>query len=185
MTDKKHLETQKKIERWLDETVIGLNLCPFAKQPRNAGRIAIEIVSSNDEDAIYEHFLKAVYALLATPIEEVETTLLVLQSGFEEFEDYLDLLDQLETLIDLNEWRGTFQIASFHPHYQFEGTQPNSRENYTNRSPFPVFHLLREDSVSKARLLHPDTEAIPERNIALLEDMADARFDSLFLNKRK
>ena len=78
MTDKNYIETQTQIERWLDETVIGLNLCPFAKQPRNAGRIAIEIVSSSDEDAIYEHFLKAAYALIATPIEEVETTLLVL-----------------------------------------------------------------------------------------------------------
>lgn len=180
MNQDKNSSTLEAIELWLDEKVIGLNLCPFAKQPRKAGRIAIDIVTTTDEDSIYEAFLTAAYGLLSVPIEQTETSLLVLESGFESFEDYLDLLNQLETLIDLNDWRGTLQLASFHPLYQFEGTEPDSRENYTNRSPFPVFHLLREDSISKARELHPNTEEIPERNIALFEEMDDEQFKQLF-----
>lgn len=99
-------------------------------------------------------------------MEDIETTLLILPNRFADFEDYLDLVGLAEDLSIDQEYEGIYQIASFHPDYCFAGSDNNDPANYTNRSPYPMLHLLREDSITKAIEHYPDPEGIPARNIA-------------------
>ena len=99
------------------------------------------------------------------PVDEVETTLLIHPGVLEDFYDYNDFFDLVEGLLVQEGYEGEFQVASFHPDYQFEGTRPEDAENYTNRSPYPMLHLIREDSLEHAVTHYPDVDAIPQRNI--------------------
>ena len=101
---------------------------------------------------------------------EVETTLLIFANAVPDFHEYLDLLDMTQAWLEEQELEGIFQLASFHPQYQFANSDPDDEANYTNRSPFPVIHILREDSVERAVGSHPDPTMIPERNITLARE---------------
>jgi hypothetical protein len=114
-----------------------------------------------------------VMLLEETPADELETTLVVLPEALPEFLEFNQFLGLAEQLLIDSGWQGVFQIASFHPHYQFDGTLPDAAENLTNRSPYPVLHLLREESLAKAVAAYPDTQAIPERNIQRMRDLSD------------
>lgn len=110
---------------------------------------------------------------------EIETTLLIHPWVLEDFMDYNQFLDDVDNMLIDNELEGIYQIASFHPNYQFAGTEPEDVENATNRSPFPVLHILREESLERAISSFPDPELIPERNIALLRSMGRERVEAL------
>ncbi|TNC79596.1 MAG: DUF1415 domain-containing protein [Oleiphilus sp.] len=169
-----------RVVRWLEDVVIGLNLCPFARQPWVRQQVTIELCPSGGHESVLEFCMTQMHRLNGTPAEDIDSMLLVLAEGYEDFSDYLDILEELNALIDLSGWRGHLQLASFHPLYQFEGTQLEDRENYTNRAPYPIVHVLREDSVERARALHPDTEGIPEDNIRRLENLSETDFRRLF-----
>ena len=173
---------EQEIVAWLEQKVIGLNFCPFARKPWAQGSVSLDIVLASDFEAVVAKLLESIHRLQSRSIDKLETSLLVIGEGYESFPDYLDLLDDLDALIDLNGWRGEFQLASFHPDYQFQGASENARENFTNRSPYPIIHILREESISTARRRYPDTETIPEDNIALLENMPEAEFVEQFLS---
>lgn len=154
--------------RWLEKAVIGLNLCPFAKAVHAKGQVRFVVSAARSVDALVEDLMAELKSLEAADPAVVDTTLLVHPGILGDFEDYNDFLDIADTLLDELELTGILQIASFHPQYQFAGTQPDAIENYTNRSPFPMLHLLREDSVERAVTTYPDVADIPERNIVTM-----------------
>ena len=155
---------------WVEQVVVQHQLCPFAKHPFQNRQIRFVEVQEVDIVAIIDQFEKEVKILLAAKASEIETTLLIVSKALSNFLEYLDFLQYLESLIMENNWEGIIQVASFHPAYQFAGTEAEAAENYTNRSPFPMIHLLREESVEKAALSHPDIDSVPVRNIAYMEE---------------
>jgi hypothetical protein len=161
----------KQIKSWLSDFVIGLQLCPFAGVPFANNLIRISVCPSSDVDEMKSFIMEEARRLLASKPSELETTLVVCPSGLEDFLDYLSVADQLEDAFFEQGYEGILQIATFHPNYQFQDSIIDDPADYTNRSPFPLYHILREDSVSMAVASHPDIEQVPERNKLLLRDM--------------
>jgi hypothetical protein len=154
--------------RWVTDLVIGLNLCPFARHVSEAGLVRYAVTDAADEEALLAALAHELDALVAAPRTAVETTLLIHPRALPDFLDYNDFLGPADRLLAARGLRGVIQIAGFHPDYRFAGTTPGAVENYTNRSPYPMLHLLREDSISEvaadpARLLD-----IPRRNVETL-----------------
>ena len=161
--------------RWVSSIVIALNLCPFAQRVFDANTIRYVVSDAVDEAGLLNDLAHELEALVAAPIETVETTLLIhpgVLGDFLDFNEFLGAADQLLADLDL---RGTIQIASFHPGYQFAGTDPDAVENYTNRSPYPMLHLLREASISAIAADAKDLLDIPRRNIATLRKLGRTR----------
>jgi len=151
--------------KWLEKAVIGLNLCPFARTPHVQGRIRYAVSEAETPEELLEHLIAELQAIAAAAPEEIETTLLIHPRVLHDFLDYNDFLGVAEEVVADLGLEGTIQVASFHPRYQFAGTEPDDVENYTNRSPYPILHLLREASVERAVETFPDTSEIYERNI--------------------
>jgi uncharacterized protein len=173
-------QAEQQIRQWLDQVVIGLQLCPFASIPVREGKVRI-ITSSEHDIVVLLHLLFDELMLLEeTPADELETTLVVLAEALPDFLEFNQFLGQAEQLLTDSGWQGVFQIASFHPQYQFDETLPDAAENLTNRSPYPLLHLLREESLAKAIAAYPDTQTIPERNIRRMQDLSDEQKIRLF-----
>ena len=166
-------------QQWLEKAVIGLNLCPFAKAPYVKNLVRISVSHANHLDGFLEDLDRELQLLGNTPADTLETTLLVHPHLFGDFFVFNDMLDIAEQAILDNDLEGIIQIAPFHPDFQFADTQANDISNYTNRSPYPTLHLIREDSIAKASAAFPDAAAIFERNIALLEEMGQEGWDKL------
>ena len=150
-------------KKWITDVVVGCNFCPFAGRELNRGTIQYKVLPGAEAAQV----LSAVNEALAELDNNsaIETTLLILPSGVENFEDYLDLLAYCEDALIEAGYEGIYQLASFHPEYLFGGASPTDPANYTNRSPYPMLHFLREDSVSKAVDNHPDIDSVPATNI--------------------
>ncbi len=168
------------VEKWLERVVVGLNLCPFASRPYRDGRVRIAVSESSDFEEMLGELYREMSLLGDKPVERVETTLLVCSEGLADFDDYLDCLGVAEGLLDSSPWRDEIQIASFHPHYCFADAEPDDSANFSNRAPYPIFHLLREQSLAEAIEAFGDTATIPERNITLLREMSEQQLRSLF-----
>jgi uncharacterized protein len=164
---------EKATRQWLEEVVIGLNLCPFARKELVNNRVRFVVSSADSEEALLAELQAELLHLDDHP--ETETTLLVHPGVLADFDTYNEFLAVGDGLLELLELDGIFQIASFHPDYRFADTGPDDAENFTNRSPFPMLHLLREASVERAVESHPDPDAIPERNIALMQRLGTAK----------
>ncbi len=158
-------------QNWLEKIVIGLNLCPFARAPFRSGRIRFVLEPTELPEVLFERFAEEALLLIQTPVEKTETTLLIHPNVLLDFIDYNNALFDFEQLIRELDLEGILQVASFHPDYQFAQTHPEDAENYTNRSPFPMLHLIREDSISRAVDLYPDIDQIPERNIERMNEL--------------
>ena len=158
-------------KRWLETFVIGLNLCPFARHPYRADKIRYVVVRGENKEQIVECLLVEIKEMLEVSPADIETTLLILPDALSEFDNYLTFLDMLEEIVVEIEVDGTIQVASFHPQYQFQDTEPDDVENYTNRSPFPMFHLLREASIERAIEAFPEVGDIPEKNIETMNNL--------------
>jgi len=159
------------IEHWLDEVVIGLDLCPFAAKPRREKRVRIAVSHATDEETLLNDLQAELERLSDTPAAELETTLLAIPAMLEDFADYNDFLDAVDLWVEQFGWEGELQVASFHPQYQFADTAPDDPGNLTNRSPWPLLHLLREDSLEHVLAHYPDIDTIPERNIRRMEGL--------------
>ena len=144
--------------------MIGLNLCPFAENPYRGNRVRFIISEQRSAAGLLEDLRAELQTLAAADPKEIETTLLIHPWVLADFTEYNDFLEVCEAAVAELDLEGELQVASFHPQYQFAGTQPDDIENFTNRSPFPMLHLLREESVSNA-VESGDTEQIYERNI--------------------
>ncbi len=149
---------------WLVRAVIGLNLCPFAKNVHTKGLIRYVVSDASDVEAMLDALETELRALTDADPDRIDTTLLILPHAFADFLEFNDALFFAERLLTQMRLEGELQIASFHPRYQFADTQPEDIENYTNRAPYPILHLLREASVERATQAFPDAADIYERN---------------------
>ncbi len=161
---------------WIETVVIGLNLCPFARRPFDGGTIRYAVSAAIDIGTLKDDFIRELRFLIESPITEVETTLLIHPHVLQDFADYNDFLSVADDAIEQLGLRGIVQVASFHPQYQFAGTLPNAMENYTNRSPYPMLHLLREESISRVANDRAFLDSIPERNIATMRALDRKQF---------
>ncbi|MEJ2692117.1 MAG: DUF1415 domain-containing protein [Candidatus Thiodiazotropha sp.] len=157
--------------RWVEQVVVGLNLCPFASSPMKGGRIRYALCSEHTVEGIYRALLSEMERLIGLSESEAETCLFIVPRGLGSFDDYLDLFEIAEMAIPEAGLEGILQLASFHPDYCFAGAGEDDPANYTNRSPHPMFHLIREAPLARALEGYPNPEAIPERNMALLREM--------------
>ncbi|KJF95298.1 hypothetical protein UB33_01610 [Photobacterium angustum] len=173
-------DIEQTVQQWLNDVVIGLNLCPFAAKPQRNKQIKIHVSSDKTENDLLESIYLQLKELDEMPPQELETTLVVAPYLLEDFEDYNQFLDLVEGLVVQLGKSGIYQIASFHPDYCFYGTEPEDAENLTNRSPYPIFHLIREESMEKVLKHYPDPEAIPERNIDCVENLTPEQIKQLF-----
>lgn len=163
-------EAVRAIRAWVETLVIGLNLCPFARSALQRDRVEFEVIDTISVRDALQQFADAASRLVEDEQSD-RTVLLILPDGFVDFDDYLDLLGLAEALLEDLGYTGHLQIASFHPDYRFADTPTEDAANWTNRAPFPVLQLLREDSVSRAVDLHADPEGIPARNIERLRSL--------------
>ncbi len=168
------MDREKVIEatrRWISSVVIGLNLCPFARRVFEEGKIRYVVSGAEGAAELLGELAIAVGALVSCPASTVETTLLIHPRALGDFLDYNDFLGHAEQRIEDLGQRGVIQLASFHPDYRFADAAPGAAENYTNRSPYPMLHLLREDSVSAVAALPGDLLDIPRRNVETLRQL--------------
>ncbi len=175
-----HQQVSDQVDRWLQQVVIGLNLCPFALKPYKNKQIRLEVSDCTDEACLLQQLQDEFHRLQQTEVAELETTLLITPFMLNDFYDYNQFLDYVDALIDSNDWVGTFQVATFHPDYQFAGTQADDDENLTNRAPYPILHLLREESLEKAIARYPNPEQIPENNIETVCHLSTEQKAQLF-----
>lgn len=160
---------------WVSSVVIGLNLCPFARRVFAADAIRYVVSTAEDEGRLLQDLTDEVKALASSSVSAVETTLLIHPSVLGAFLDYNNFLDAAELLIEELGLRDSIQLASFHPDYRFAGADDSAVENYTNRSPYPMLHLLREASVTAVAGGPVELLAIPQRNIETLRRLGLAR----------
>ncbi len=161
----------EQVNTWLEEVVIGLNLCPFAAKPARLNQIHLHVFDGKSDKDLLECLQQAMLELEAKPAKERETTVIIISQYLKKFDDYNQFLDLAEGLLEQEDWHGIIQLASFHPHYQFAGTQPDDSENLTNRAPFPLLHLLREDSIESVLEKYADPESIPNNNIERMQSL--------------
>ncbi|WP_240626116.1 DUF1415 domain-containing protein [Pseudoxanthomonas sp. SGT-18] len=169
--------------RWLERSVIGLNLCPFAKAVYVKEQVRFVASDATTPEQLLEQLGEELVLLRDTPAEQVDTTLLVHPLVLGDFLDYNDFLDQADALVEALELDGVLQVASFHPDYQFADSRPDDIENYSNRAPYPTLHLLREDSVARAVEAYPDPDVIVERNYATLRKLGHEGWRRLFADE--
>ena len=170
-----------KTRHWLEAAVIGLNLCPFAKAVYVKNQVRLVVSQARHADDLLEELDRELDLLVATPADEIDTTLLIHPTLFEDFLDFNDFLEVADGVVDEHALEGVIQLASFHPQFQFDGTSAEDISNYTNRAPFAMLHLLREASVGRAVAAFPEADAIFEQNIATLEKLGHSGWKALGL----
>jgi len=169
-----HGEVIAATKRWLERVVIGLNLCPFAKTVHAKRQVRYAVSSAQTSDAILDDLERELRTLIAAKPESVDTTLLILPYALATFDDFVAFLDVVEIALKVQGLTGVIQVASFHPQYRFADAEADDMSNFTNRSPYPVLHLLREESLARAIEAFPDTAVIYERNMATLRTLGMA-----------
>ncbi len=167
---------------WLEHVVIGLNLCPFAKAVYVKNQVRFVVSDARNSDVLLEDLERELQFLAQADPAQTDTILLIHPNVLTDFLDYNDFLDVCDSVVEELELDGVLQVASFHPHYQFADTEMDDVTNFTNRSPFPTLHLLREESVTRAVETFPDVEGIYERNITTLRQLGIAAVRRLMVN---
>ncbi len=156
-------------QQWVEKVVIGLNLCPFAKREWVQDKVRLRLSGADSQEQLLQDLVIELALLKRNP--EIETTLIVHPDVLQQFDEYNQFLDFADAVIEQMSMSGEFQIASFHPDYQFDGTENSDAENFTNRSPHPMLHILREASLERVIEAHPDTGNIPVNNIQALRKL--------------
>ncbi|WP_374349460.1 DUF1415 domain-containing protein [Chitinimonas sp.] len=154
---------------WLERAVIGLNLCPFAKSVYVKNQVRLVVSQARHLDSLLDDLDRELDLLVSSSADDIDTTLLIHPYVLTDFLDYNDFLDVADGVVAEHELEGIIQIASFHPDYQFEDTEPDDISNYSNRAPYPTLHLLREASLDRAVAAFPEAESIYLRNIETLQ----------------
>jgi hypothetical protein len=166
---------------WLEKAVIGLNLCPFAKAVHVKKQIRYFVSAATTPDELLQDVLKELELLAETPRAQIDTTLLIHPHVLTDFLDYNDFLAVVDAALDEVDLAGELQVASMHPDYQFAETEPDDITNYTNRSPYPTLHLIREDSIDEAVAAFPEAEAIFEKNMETMRTLGHEGWEALGL----
>jgi hypothetical protein len=169
-------KTIQPVRQWVETLVVGMNLCPFAKREMVKNRVRFATTTSTTEEQLLLA-LQAELELLDTD-PSVETTLLIHSGVLQDFHDYNQFLGYADSLLVEMGMEGIYQIASFHPDYQFDGTKPDDAENYTNRSPYPMLHLIREASLERV-IAEYQVDQIPALNIALMNELGQDKLQAL------
>jgi hypothetical protein len=164
-------------QTWLKSVIIEYNICPFAKREQEKKSIYFSINHDTELEQCLLHLMQECDRLDTSP--DLETTLLIYPDTFTAFDDYLDFIEIAENLLSEQGYEGIYQLASFHPDYCFHGSNQDDAANYTNRSPYPTLHLLRETSIDRAVASHPDPESIPQHNIELTRKLGLAKMQVL------
>lgn len=170
-------EVVQATRRWVQEFAVGLNLCPFANKELQAGRVRFSVSQADSLEGLLHDLHEELLKLEQD--DAIATTMLIHPDCLQDFDDYLDGLNLANGLLDSLGYNGVFQIAGFHPNYRFEGTAADAAENYTNRTPYPTLHILREADLEQAIDTYGDTGEIPERNITRLRTMGLAQINNL------
>lgn len=155
---------KQEVVEWLNSVVIGLNLCPFSAKPTRENRVRFVVVEVGDEESLLESLAKEMELLDATPVSEIETTLVIMPNMLQDFYDYKIFLRWAQAMLKRNNWQGVYQLASFHPDYCFAGAEVDEIENLTNRAPYPILHIIREESLAAALAYFESVDEIPEKN---------------------
>lgn len=164
---------------WLEKAVIGLNLCPFAKAVHVKQQIRYVVCDATTPEVLLSVLMEELEKLAESKAEVIDTTLLIHPYVLNDFLDYNEFLDVADAALEDLDLAGELQVASFHPHYQFADSAPDAISNYTNRSPYPTLHLLREESVERAVDAFPEADAIFDKNIATLEQLGHSGWEQL------
>jgi hypothetical protein len=172
-------EVLQATQSWLERAVIGLNLCPFAKAVHAKCQIHYALCWHHDSADVLGALSAAMHDLRAQTPEQRDTTLLILPDAFPDFFDFHGLVQRAEKLLRTLRLDGVLQIASFHPQFEFADAPVGDMAHYTNRAPYPILHLLREDSMDRAVAAYPDAALIYERNIARLRDLGFEGWNAL------
>ena len=168
---------------WLERAVIGLNLCPFAKSVHVKGQIHWVVSPARTVQGVRDDLARELQELQASDPAQRDTTLLVLPLCLADFLDFNDFLAQADAVLTELGLEGELQIASFHPQFQFAGTDVDDISNYTNRAPYPALHLLRETSIDRAVEVFPEAETIYEKNMQVLEQLGHAGWNDLGIGR--
>jgi len=168
------------MRNWIEKAVIGLNLCPFAKAVYVKNQVRFVVSHAPHLDGLLEDLDRELDFLAAADPEAVDTTLLIHPTLLPDFLDFNDFMQLADAAVDEHALDGVIQIASFHPAFQFEGTEPDDIGNFTNRAPFPTLHLLREASIERAVAAFPEAETIYQRNIETLEKLGIEGWQALW-----
>ena len=174
-----HQDVVKNTRRWLEHMVVGLNLCPFSSRVIAQDQVHYAICDATTDAHLKQFFVTELQRLLVTNENDIATSLLMFTQGLEEFDDYLDLLDWFQQLLEQAELTEHVQLASFHPQYQFDGVAPDDLSHFTNRSPYPTIHLLRQDQMTKVLAHVSDPEKIYLDNIETLNKLGRRQVEAL------
>ena len=172
-------EVERKTLGWVKDFVVGLNLCPFARPLLASDVLRVAVCEATDDKGVAEALLAEIELIQKTSEAEIATTLVVFPNALQRFDAYLMFLEGAQQLIEEMDLLGVLQLASFHPDYQFAGEPIGAASHFTNRAPFPIIHLLREDMVTRALEIYPNPEQIPERNIQKLEGLGRVRLQQM------
>ncbi|WP_343627715.1 DUF1415 domain-containing protein [Roseateles sp.] len=184
MTGEQEKTVLEDTKRWVQRAVIGLNLCPFAKSVEVNQRLRIVVSPARTPEELLQQTAHELLSLNRADPDETETTLIVHPWVLNDFLDFNDFLGAADALVEDLDLDGVLQVASFHPDYQFEGTEADDVDNLSNRSPYPTLHLLREESIERAVESMPDTDAIYEANIDTLRRIGRKGWDALDLDAK-
>lgn len=174
------------VARWLNEVVIGLNLCPFSAKPARENRVRFFVSSAYDDESLLRDLQQEMELLDQKAASEIETTLVIIPHHLQDFFDYNQFLNWTQPLLKRNRWVGVYQLATFHPDYCFADAEPGDAENLTNRAPYPILHIIREASLEKALEYFSGVDEIPDVNKARVASLTAEEKQQLFpylLNK--
>ncbi|MCK4492723.1 MAG: DUF1415 domain-containing protein [Methylococcales bacterium] len=174
------MTAQQQTEHWLNRFIIGHNICPFAREVVDKKQLHYAVnLDINTEDCLHR-LIEECQRLNSD--ESIETTLIIYPNALVKFDDFLDYLALANALLIAQSYEGVYQLASFHPDYCFEGLNEDDAANYTNRSPYPMLHLIREKSLERVLKSYPHPERIPERNITLTRQLGTVTLKALLAN---
>jgi hypothetical protein len=174
-----HQDVVKNTLRWLEQMVTGLNLCPFSSSVIAQDQVYYAICDATTDEQLKHFYVNELQRLLEADENVIATTLLMFTQGLEEFDDYLALLDWFQQLLEQAELTGHVQLASFHPQYQFEGVPADDLSHFTNRSPYPTIHILRQAQISKVVAHVLDPQKIYLDNIKTLNELGRQQVEAL------
>jgi len=167
----------KQTQCWINKVIVAYNFCPFAKRELERNRVYYKVSNDSSMAAALESFISECFRLDANP--DIETSFLIFANDFTDFTSYLELVDLANELLLAQHYDGIYQVASFHPDYCFAETKQDDPSNFTNRSPFPMLHLLRESSMTQALENYSEPEKIPQRNIEKSHELGNTVFKNL------
>lgn len=168
------------VARWLNEVVIGLNLCPFSGKPTRENRVRFFVSDAADDEILLQDLQQEMELLDEKPASEIETTLVIVPDHLQDFFDYNQFLNWANQLLKRNRWVGVYQLATFHPHYCFAHAEPEDTENLTNRAPYPILHIIREASLEKVLEYYEGVGKVPENNKKCVEALSFEEKQKLF-----